>query len=631
MILRLRFLYAFLFVPGVVVNLPAQMAAEPQVRGSPAAAETRSARQPIELPGLVIHSLRVANQEPSGTIAMPVTALRFEPQVDVQARNLAEGQADVSIRGGTFANTGFQLSSLPLYDPQTGHYTAELPIAPELIAPPRILTGAGNARSGWNATAGSVSYGWSPTRTGGHLSAAIGEYGTRRGTVHGGFAGAGGLGADVTFAHSVSDGLVPNGDHEFTRANLRLQRRTGRSQTDVFAGYQSKFFGWPNLYTPFNSPETENLQTVLLAATHRREWTPEGGFVEFGAYHRRHKDDYAFNRFAPVGPVHPFQHTTWVSGAGAQGRWVGVGPWSVGFRFSALADEIESTSLLFGEFSTRTYVSAGIFPEWRSPRADGREFSVTAGAAFDDTNRGSDAVSPVVELAWSRPSKIWRRWHVSYAQASQVPDYTALNSNPDAGLFRGNPSLRRSTGHNLELGGDAAWGGWSGRAALFVRRDDDLVDWTFRRGVTARSANAVDIDTYGFEFFATRTFGRLHVALGYTWLEKDADYGDAVVDGSFYALNFPTHRLTAAFVARLGEGWEVRLDNEARVQEDNPLRQRGGDEALISALGLYWRTPWVRGLLLSLQVDNLWDSDFEEVPAVPATPRQASIGARWSW
>ena len=52
------------------------------------------------LPKIATYSAQVANQTPVATFAMPVSGLRFEPRVDVQARNLAEGQADVAIRGG---------------------------------------------------------------------------------------------------------------------------------------------------------------------------------------------------------------------------------------------------------------------------------------------------------------------------------------------------------------------------------------------------------------------------------------------------------------------------------------------------------------------------------------------------
>src|SRR3954468_3323489 len=116
-----------------------------------AAAAIRAAEPAYELPKVVTYSEQVANQTPVATFAMPVSGLRFEPRVDVQARNLPEGQADVTIRGGGFENTGFKLGALSLYDPQTGHYFAEIPVAPAMLQTPRVLTGAENALAGFNA------------------------------------------------------------------------------------------------------------------------------------------------------------------------------------------------------------------------------------------------------------------------------------------------------------------------------------------------------------------------------------------------------------------------------------------------------------------------------------------------
>src|SRR5882724_3427512 len=93
----------------------------------------------FNLPEISVFSPRVANQEPVGTFAMPVSALRYEPLVDIQGRNLAEGQADVTIRGGVFENTGFRVGGVSLFDPQTGHYFAEIPIAPAMLSAPTIL------------------------------------------------------------------------------------------------------------------------------------------------------------------------------------------------------------------------------------------------------------------------------------------------------------------------------------------------------------------------------------------------------------------------------------------------------------------------------------------------------------
>lgn len=597
--------------------------------GLPLFAAAQTAEPALALPKVVTYSEQVANQTPVATFAMPVSGLRFEPRVDVQARNLAEGQADVAIRGGVFENTGFKLGALSLYDPQTGHYFAEIPVAPAMLERPRVLTGADNARGGFNAGVGTVAYGWRPIETRGEASVAFGDYDTNRQSLYQGvkLAGDGGstFAADVELARSESDGSVPFGDHDFTRAAGRLQWRGAGSQTDFFAGVQRKFFGWPNLYTPFGFNETEDLRTTLYAFNHRAQLSATD-YWQVGAYYRRNYDDYEFNRPVP-GASNPFQHTTHVRAVTLEGRLT-EGDYLVDYGFSAMRDSLQSTALTFGRFRTRDYYKVTLVPGRDFAVASGR-LNLRAGLSFDDTNRDESALAPILEAALTRPDGT--RLYAQYSEATQVPTYTALNSNAAAGLFRGNPNLGRGTSRNLEAGLVLQRSGWKLEAAVFHRWDDDLTDWTFTRGITARTANAVDIGTTGLEIVASRRNARYDVVLGYTLLDKDADYGIATVDASFYALNFAKHRLTAALTARLGQGFELRVDNEFRIQEENLLRTIGGDRAVLTSVGLYYLPPRLRGLELSALVDNLWDDDFQEVPAVPAARRQFSVGATYRW
>ena len=288
-----------------------------------------------------------------------------------------------------------------------------------------------------------------------------------------------------------------------------------------------------------------------------------------------------------------------------------------------MSDFLESTSLLFGRFHSRDYGKVAIVPEIAVATAAG-QFTVRAGAALDDSNRDAAAVSPIASLELQRSPA--QRYYLRYAESTQLPTYTALNAKSTAGLFRGNPNLGREFSRTLELGADFRPHGWSLQVAAFYRWDDRLVDWTFRRGVTARTANAVDLGTLGLELVASRKTARVDLVFGYTYLAKTADYGAATIDASFYALNFARHRLTAAVTWRVGAGFEVRMDNEFRVQEKNLLRTIGGDNAALSSLGLYYLPPGWRGVELSLLTENLWNSGFQEVPAVPAARRQVSLG-----
>ncbi len=598
------------------------------------AAAAGAVEAPETLPAVTVFSPRVANQTPTGTFVMPVSALRFEPRVELQGRNLVEGQADVTVRGGIFENTGFRVGAVSVLDPQTGHYFAELPIAPQMLGAPEVRVGSDLALGQTNATAGAVAYTWRQVAGQGALQLGAGPHALWRADLYQGASagGSGGgpvFGIDVAVAHSESDGPLAYSDHRFDRLNARFQVRGANWQTDWFAGYQAKFFGWPNLYTPFNSNETENLQTVLLMVDHRVQLSGDG-YVTAGAYYRRNKDDYAFNRFAPVGPVHPFQHTTWQRGAAVEGRTVASAA-ALFYRAELLSDHLQSTSLTAGRYRSRTLSKLTLVPETSWAGAEGTRYTARLGGTYDDSDREPDRFSPVIALSRATPGTSVRRVYASYAQTSQVPTYTALNSSAASGLFRGNPNLGRQVSRTLEVGATAVFQGWTIDAALFGRRDLGLVDWTFRQGVTARTANALDVDTTGVEVVARRSGRRVDLVLGYTGLAKDPDYRGAAVDASFYALNYAKHRLTAAATVRLTREIEVRVDNEARLQADNPLRTQGGNDTLATTVGLGYRPRWVRGLELTLQVDNLWNSRFQVIPAVPPTPRTWSVGASYVW
>jgi outer membrane receptor protein involved in Fe transport len=308
-----------------------------------------------------------------------------------------------------------------------------------------------------------------------------------------------------------------------------------------------------------------------------------------------------------------------------------MGGWVLNYRGEVIADELRSTSLTFGPFNTRTQTKFSFVPETSWVLADAAKLVVKAGASLDGSNRDDTAVSPVFELSREQAAAPVQRVYFSYATSTQLPSYTALKSNPSAGLFRGNPFLARETSRNLELGASGAVDGWTATAAVFYRQDEDLVDWTFRQGVTARSANAVDVNTTGVEFIARRSWAACDLVLGYTALTKDPDYHGAAVDASFYALNYARHRLTAAIIVRLGSEFELRMDNAARLQAANLLRTVGGDEAVISSLGLTYRPAAWRRATFTVQADNLWNSSYQEVPAVPAARRQISGGVAYAW
>ncbi|MEP2652407.1 MAG: TonB-dependent receptor [Paraglaciecola sp.] len=576
-----------------------------------------------------------ANSEPVGTFVSLVSNLEYDPRVDLQSRNMAEAQADVTIRGGIFENTGFRIGSVTLLDPQTGHYASEIPIAPEMLSKPSIHTGVDNALHGMNSSVGTISFNWREINTAGSVSLGLGDHGFNLHRVHSAISVPissftdWSIGFEGEYSFSESDGTIENGDHDFKRVSGRVQLLGPASQTDIFYGSQDKFFGWPNMYTPFNVNETEDLSSKLLMINHKQGYGA-GSQFEASAYSRKHSDHYVFSRENP--DVFQAFHETEVKSVALSGRHTQGGPFALNYSAQLIADEIESTTLE-NNFTSRRYYKASVLPEYQMELKDGQQLIFRLGAAYDDTNRDDSQVSLSADIKWDlvNEQNVSETIYVSYAQASQVAGYTAIGGSTTSGLFRSNDNLGRETATNLELGYGLDGLNWQFSSAIFYREDDGLTDWTYRLDSTsARSANPVDIETTGVELFATKSFEKTEIVTSYTFMSKSEDYGATDIDASFYALNYPNHRFTLGAIWRPLDTVEVRVDNEWRKQQENVLRN-GDEHALFIHLTIKFSPKLLQGLDIIFAADNLWDESFEEIPGTPGRGEQYTATVTYSW
>jgi vitamin B12 transporter len=603
--------------------------------GLSAAAATDTLDEVEELTPITVTGQRVANLQPASTYQSIATALRFDPQISLQARGLPEGQADVTVRGGLFENTGFRLGAVTVFDPQTGHYAVEIPFDPAMLSAPQVLTDFDNGLSAFNASVATVSYGFSPIRTGGSISAGIGTDDLRYGTARAGYVhqldNRRTVAATLSASGSRGDGTLAYGDHDFKRFSGHVQLSGEGRETNFLLGYHDKFAGWPGMYTGFASlPETDHTKLGLALIDHR--WSNERGWLEAGAAYRWLDDNYDFDRRTiESGEPGSFEHETRSFSAGLAGKQKGLGlDWYFSSQFSA--DRlVRSTDLTNGDFNSRSYLSMSLAPGREWAMSNGSILAARAGLRLDMSNRDEDALMPLVSLSLERTVESGtHQFALEYSRTSQLPGYTALNS-PPRGLFGGNPDLGREFANTLTFSFSHESAAWWIRAAVFHRRDDDLVDWTYLRDAPfVRQANPVDLDVNGFEGLLTWHSGAVDLIGGYSWIDKDADYGSAQVDASYYALNYARHRLTLALVYRLARQLEIRWDNQYRRQQENVLRS-SSNQAYITSLSLSWRLNTKPRIRLSLIADNLTDSDFQEFPGTPPMGRQVSAGLGVDW
>lgn len=583
---------------------------------------------------ITVTGRRVANVQPATTFAATATSLRFDPVVDLQARGLPEGQADVTVRGGLFENTGFRLGAVTIFDPQTGHYSVDNPLDPAMLSQADVLTDFDHGLNTFNATVATINYGFRTIRDGGRLTAGVGSDSLRYASVSASLArdiDGGTIGGTISASGSSGDGTLPYGDHDFKRFSAHLQWTGDHGESNLLLGYHDKFFGWPGAYTGFASlPETDHSKLGLVLLDHR--WTDRRGWWEIGTAYRQLDDDYDFDRrTVESGTPGAFEHLTRAFVIGLSGLQHIAGlDWRLSSQFST--DRlVRSTDLTNGSFNSRSYLAVSIAPEKRWALSSGATLSLSAGLKADWSNRDEDALAPLFSISLEQPSGSGTsRYSLDYTRTTQLPGYTALNS-PPRGLFGGNPGLGREYADTLTLAYTHESDDWMLRGAVFRREDEALVDWTYLQGAPfLRQANPVDLDVNGFEAVLNWRLDTLELSGGYTWLNKDADYGDALVDASYYALNFARHRFTLSLIYTPVSRLEIRFDNEYRRQQENSLRS-GSDTAYIGALSLSWLPEWSPRTRLSLIADNVTDSDFQEFPGTPPIGRQVSLGLGLDW
>ncbi|MFL5742936.1 MAG: TonB-dependent receptor plug domain-containing protein [Flavisolibacter sp.] len=239
--------------------------------------------------------------------------LRYLPGIEVQSRGPMGAQSDIVLRGGTFQQVLIILDGIRLNDPNTGHFTAYIPIAPTEIERIEILKGASSAIYGSEAVGGVIqiitkSFASKKMKLPSTAMAQItgGQYGLFNVNA-GGFYSNGKTSVGGGLLTNNADGQQQRGIRGYVHAHtgsLSLSQKLGeRWDLSVRSAYDSRDFAAQNFYTNFISDTaSEKVQTFWnqLALAHH-------GNKHEVALHLGYKnlvDQYSFS------PVYSPNHST---------------------------------------------------------------------------------------------------------------------------------------------------------------------------------------------------------------------------------------------------------------------------------------------------------------------------------
>lgn len=530
-----------------------------------------------------------------------VDVLRLDPSVDLRERGPNDTQTDVSIRGGTFAQTLVLLDGWRLNDAQTAHHNMDVPVPPESLSRIEVLHGSGSTLYGSDAVGGAINLVTrTPQVSGFRLRTAFGNFGVNQQRTDLSVAW-NKLAEEFAFSRDFSSGFRPDRDYRDLAFASVTHLSTSLGSTELLFAHNDRPFGADRFYGNFDSWE----RTGTVFAGVRQEVGKEN---EVSFAFRRHTDlfvllrdnpGFCANHHAVEGYQAAWRHRQQLFENGR--LFAGVEGYS---------DEIVSNNL--GNH-TRNRLAGYLALDVRALR----RFSFSLGAREEIYGAGHGEFSPSLNGGYWVNHHLKLRAGISHA--FRLPSFTDLYYYDPATL--GSPTLRPERAWTYEAGLDWNAGGrLTGEMTLFERRDLDGIDYV-RYSPTDlwRATNIQRLRFRGVEASLGVPFVRSQkLVVSYTGLQgSKAPLG--IVE-SRYLFNYPAHSAVVSWQGPLPGGLEAR----SRVG----MLQRVGQDPY-TLWDVYLVRAWGR-ISPFLQLTNLTNTSYEEISGVPMPGRAIVAGVEVS-
>ncbi len=536
---------------------------------------------------------------------MPVTsvtgALRWMLGTDVRERSPAS--ADLELRGATYDQVLVLVNGVRMSDPQTGHFDLDLAVPLERVKRIEVLLGPASALFGADAVGGVINIVTKSPEPGAEARVQGGSFGSSA------LAGSasdrwGDWGASVGADYTRSNGYRPDTDYRILQVRGSGDGRVGAGRLDWSLGHARRDFGASDFYGPF--PAYERTRTTTGTAS----WSVAsagGASLTPRVTYRRHVDDFLLERNDPS-----FYHNHHVS-TQAGGDLVARLPVSSTLSL-ALGGEFSRESLASNNLGHRHQDREGLFGElgWNPGALETR-----TGLRVDWRQGLAPFVSPSASVALPLGDRF--RVRADAGRAFRAPTWTERYYTDPAN--RGTPDLKPERAWAAEVGMDAVLpGGLLGRATVFTRRTDDLIDWVkptadstapwTTENVQSATFRGVEATLSGFRL------GALTLGARGSWLRVRSDEPAGVT--SKYALRPLVRTVALDASASLPAG--VLLDGEVRER-----MRRGEAGAVLADARLTVPTPFGEAFV---DATNVGDATYLDVSGLPAQGRAFSIGLR---
>ena len=497
-----------------------------------------------------------------------VDMLEFIPNVDIRRRGPFGAQADISIRGASFDQTLVLLNGINISDPQTGHYSLNLPIDIESVEKIEILEGPAARIFGNNALGGAVNF-ITGTQPENYLKTSFsrGQHGFYKASLAG-TAHTRHTSHHLAISETASNGYMHNTD--FKNLNIFSQNKWNNNvvPVDLQLGYTQKDFGANSFYGPKYPDQYESLHTFFAALKGN---TTVGRFnISPSVYWRRNYDQYILIRDNP--DVYRNFHYTDIYGADITASLTSrFGRTNIGIlarneriysnNLGKTMDKPRKVPRQDDKWYTKTdqRANASVFAEQNIYIG---KWSASVGVLVNHNNYTGNKlhVYPGIDLAF-RPNYAVKIY-ASANRAMRLPTFTDLYY--QSPMHISNPDLQPERSTEYEFGTKFATGSFKADISYFYRNISNAIDWIWQTDQQKwHTINHTNIRTHGISAGGQweakrRNFPLQSFSAYYTFMNSNKSANQYQ---SYYIMDYLRHKLnigiTHRIVEKINAHWQI--------------------------------------------------------------------------
>jgi iron complex outermembrane receptor protein len=535
---------------------------------------------------------------------MPVSSVsslfRYIGNIDLQNRGTGGIQADFGIRGSSFDQVLVLIDGMRINDPQTGHHNSDIPVLISDIDRIEVLSGHASSLYGSDGFGGVIHIlTKNPVKHQTYVKIMGGNFGTISGEFSQTFR-TGPLVNRFGIKKAKSDGYLWDTEYDNTTASLYSSIQLKNMILNFSSGYTLKDFGANGFYAPL--PSTEETSSFYGLINMECQLSSVLG-LKSNIFKRNHDDYFILDLRDPS--YYQNTHTSILTGGGVQANLHLSKNTEIVFGVDALEEKLESTRL-----GHRERFRTGIFSEVAYLLF--RRVILNGGVRADYENNWELEINPTLSLFIPLNKTVSLRGSVG--RVFRAPNFTELYYESDYNI--GNSRLRPEYGWCWEIGFNHRLEHQDFTFSVFGRNERNHIDWIAENiGDPWYVSNIGKVMITGFTTGIEKAINRyLRFRLNYTWIDrltsKNRDYY------SKYGFNVLRHNLKFAGFIK----WTKRINQSILL---NIKKRAEAIDYLLLDTQITYR---INKVTLYLDLTNLFNTSYEEVPGVPMPGRAIMTG-----